>query len=113
MPRIAGIDIPNEKRIVVALTYIYGLGTSKVEGILKKAKVDVNIRAKNLTEEQISAINKAIVELNLPVEGELRRIVSQNIRRLIEIRSYRGSRHRVGLPTRGQRTRSNARTRKG
>lgn len=113
MPRVSGIDIPNEKRIEIALTYIYGIGRTKSNEILSKAKVDTNIRAKELTDEQISAINKTIQALEIPVEGELKRIVTQNIRRLGEIKSYRGLRHRAGLPTRGQRTKSNARTRKG
>lgn len=113
MPRISGVDIPNEKRVEVSLTYIYGIGPSTSKIILEKAKVSADVRAKSLTEEQISALNQAIRELNIPVEGELKRIVTQNIRRLGEIKSYRGLRHRDGLPVRGQRTRSNARTRKG
>ena len=113
MPRISGVDIPNEKRIEVSLRYIYGIGPSISKQILEKANVNADIRAKNLTEEMISALNQAIRDLNIPVEGELRRMVTQNIRRLGEIRSYRGLRHRDGLPVRGQRTRSNARTRKG
>jgi len=113
MPRISGVDIPNEKRIEIALTYIYGIGPSKAKLLLEKSKVSADIRAKALTEEHISALNQAIRELNIPVEGELKRMVAQNIRRLGEIKSYRGLRHRDGLPVRGQRTRSNARTRKG
>ena len=113
MARISGVDIPNEKRIEVSLRYIYGIGPSISKQILEKANVNADIRAKNLTEEMISALNQAIRDLNIPVEGELRRMVTQNIRRLGEIRSYRGLRHRDGLPVRGQRTRSNARTRKG
>lgn len=113
MPRISGIDIPNEKRIEISLRYIYGIGPKIAKEILKKANIDENIRAKDLTEEQIGTLNKTLRELETPVEGELKRMVTQNIRRLGEIKSYRGLRHRNGLPTRGQRTRSNARTRKG
>ena len=113
MPRISGIDTPNEKRIEVSLTYIYGIGLKTAKSILEKTKIDANIRAKNLTEEQISVLNQAIRDLKTPVEGELKRVITQNIRRLGEIKSYRGLRHRDGLPVRGQRTRSNARTRKG
>jgi len=113
MPRIKGIDIPNEKRIEVALTYIFGIGPSLSKKILEHAKVSVDTRAKNISEEEIARINNAIVEMNLPVEGEMHRIVNQNIRRLKEIKSYRGLRHHVGLPVRGQNTRTNARTRKG
>jgi small subunit ribosomal protein S13 len=113
MPRISGVDIPNDKRIIIALTYVYGIGRTRSGEILEKAKVDINTRAKDLTEEQVSVINKAIRESETPVEGELSRIVAQNIRRLKEIKSYRGMRHRLGLPVKGQRTRSNARTRKG
>lgn len=113
MPRISGVDIPNEKRIEIALTYVYGIGPVISKNLLNKAKVDLNTRAKDLTDENISAINQAIRELEIPVEGELKRMVTQNIRRLGEIKSYRGLRHRNGLPTRGQRSRSNARTRKG
>lgn len=113
MPRIKGIDIPNEKRIETSLTYIFGVGPSLSKKILEKAKVDTNIRAKDVTDEEIARINNAIVELNLPVEGEMHRVVNQNIRRLKEIKCYRGLRHHVGLPTRGQNTRTNSRTRKG
>lgn len=113
MARISGIDIPNEKRIEIALTYVYGVGPTLSGKILKEANVDTNIRAKELTEEQVSAINKALTKLSVQVEGELRRVLSQNIRRLQEIKCYRGLRHRFGLPVRGQRTRTNARTRKG
>jgi small subunit ribosomal protein S13 len=113
MPRIKGIDIPAEKRIEVSLTYIYGVGPSLSKKILDLAKINYDTRAKNITDEEIARINNAIAELNLPVEGEMRRIESQNIRRLKEIKSYRGLRHHLGLPTRGQNTRTNARTRKG
>lgn len=113
MARIAGVDIPNEKRIEVALTYIYGVGPSLSKKILSEAKVSLDTRAKNLTETDIAAIRSEITKLGIPVEGELKRTVSQNIKRLEEINSYRGLRHKHGLPVRGQRTRSNARTRKG
>ena len=112
MPRIAGVDIPNEKRIVIALRYIYGIGPAHSEAILKEAGIDENIRAKNLTEDQISHI-ASIIDRNYVVEGQLRRQVAQNIARLRDIQCYRGIRHRKGLPVRGQRTRTNARTRKG
>jgi small subunit ribosomal protein S13 len=113
MSRIKGVDVPNEKRIEVALTYIFGIGPSTSKKILNIASVDFNKRTKDLNEEEIAKINNAIVEIEIPVEGELHRIVNQNIRRLKEIKCYRGLRHHLGLPTRGQNTRSNARTRKG
>ncbi|HNS71358.1 MAG TPA: 30S ribosomal protein S13 [bacterium] len=113
MPRIKGVDIPNEKRIETALTYIYGIGPSLSRKILTQAEVNLDTRAKNLTEDEIAKINSTIVKLELPVEGEMRRLVNQNIRRLKEVKSYRGLRHHVGLPTRGQNTRTNSRTRKG
>lgn len=113
MARIAGVDLPLSKRIIIGLTYIYGVGPTLAKDILVKASVDENVRVKDLTEADAAAIRKAIQDLNLPTEGELKRIVTQNIRRLIDIRSYRGSRHRSGLPVRGQRTSRNARTRKG
>lgn len=111
MARIVGVDIPNEKRVVVSITYIYGIGHSTARKICKNAKVDENIRVKNLTEEQLGAIRNEIAKLK--VEGDLRREVALNIKRLTEIGCYRGIRHRKGLPVRGQRTRTNARTRKG
>jgi len=113
MPRIKGVDIPNEKRIEVSLTYIVGIGLTLSKKVLAEAKIDPNIRAKDLTEEQIAHINTAISTLAIPIEGEVKRIVASNIRRLKEIKSYRGQRHSLGLPVRGQRTRTNARTRKG
>ena len=113
MPRIFGVDIPKEKRIEIALTYLYGVGRTQSNKILKEAQIDPNIRAKDLNEEQISRITMSIQKSNLKIEGDLRRSVSQNIRRLIDIVSWRGFRHRRGLPVRGQRTRTNARTRKG
>lgn len=113
MARISGVDIPNEKRIVIALTYIYGIGATLSKKILENAKVDESTRVNDLSEEQLNAIRGSIDELQIPVEGELNRIVSQNVRRLKDIKSYRGLRHLKGLPVRGQKTRSNARTRKG
>ncbi|HVP12535.1 MAG TPA: 30S ribosomal protein S13 [Phycisphaerae bacterium] len=112
MPRIAGVDIPNDKRVEVALSYIYGIGPKNTLAILKEAGISPNVRAKNLTEDEISRI-AAIIDRNYVVEGQLRRQVAQNISRLKDIQCYRGIRHRRGLPVRGQRTRTNARTRKG
>jgi small subunit ribosomal protein S13 len=113
MPRIKGVDIPMEKRIEASLHFIYGIGPTLSRKILVTANVNPDTRAKDLTEEEIARINNTITQMELPVEGELKRMVTQNIRRLQEIKSYRGSRHTLGLPARGQRTRSNARTRKG
>jgi small subunit ribosomal protein S13 len=112
MPRIAGVDIPNEKRVEVALSYIYGIGPKNTLAILKEAGISPDVRAKNLTEDEISRI-AAIIDRNYIVEGQLRRQIAQNISRLKDIQCYRGIRHRRGLPVRGQRTRTNARTRKG
>ncbi len=111
MARIVGVDIPNEKVVVVALTYIYGIGISTSKEILKKAQVPELKRVKDLTEEEITKIRAEIAHLK--VEGDLRREVLLNIKRLQEIGCYRGIRHRKGLPVRGQRTKTNARTRKG
>ncbi|HEX9008312.1 MAG TPA: 30S ribosomal protein S13 [Patescibacteria group bacterium] len=111
MPRLAGVDIPNDKRIDVALTYIYGIGDHVAKNILKQAKVDGSIRSKNLTAEELRTI-QAIIE-TLPTEGELRKMVRENIETLKRSQAYRGVRHSMGLPVRGQRTRTNARTRKG
>jgi small subunit ribosomal protein S13 len=111
MPRIAGIDIPNEKRIDIALTYIFGIGDKVAKDILKIAKVAPNIRTKNLTSDEFKSIQAAVE--TLPTEGELRKINRDNIETLKRIQSYRGLRHTMGLPVRGQRTRTNARTRKG
>ncbi|EKD99564.1 MAG: 30S ribosomal protein S13 [uncultured bacterium] len=113
MARFAGTEIPNDKRIEVGLTYIYGIGPTLAKKILAATKINIDTRVKDLTETDFAAIRTQIAELGIPTEGELRRVVSQNIRRLIEIGSYRGKRHKAGLPVRGQRTRSNARTRKG
>jgi small subunit ribosomal protein S13 len=112
MARFAGIDLPREKRIVVGLTYIFGIGRSSSEKILVKAGIDQSIRVKNLTEAQETAIRK-VLEDSFSVEGDLRSEINLNIKRLMDISSYRGLRHRKGLPVRGQRTRTNARTRKG
>ncbi len=111
MARIAGIDIPRDKRIVVSLTYIYGIGDSIAKEILKNAEVSEETRVKDLTEEELSRIRTEVSKIK--VEGDLRREVQLNIKRLMEIGSYRGMRHRRGLPVRGQNTRNNARTRKG
>ena len=112
MPRIVGVDLPREKRIDVALTYLYGVGPALSKQMLAKAGIDPAVRAKNLTDDQVTKINSTLTQ-TFKVEGDLRREISQNIRRLIEIGSYRGTRHRRGLPVRGQRTHTNARTRKG
>lgn len=112
MPRIFGVDIPKGKKIKIALRYIYGIGPAGAMDILKATKIDPERKAGDLTEEEVSQI-ASHVQSQYRIEGELRRGISQNIRRLIEIGSYRGSRHKKGLPARGQRTRCNARTRKG
>ncbi|NMB97999.1 MAG: 30S ribosomal protein S13 [Clostridiaceae bacterium] len=112
MARIAGVDLPREKRVEVGLTYIYGIGRSSSKQILEKTGVNPNTRIKDLTDNEISKL-RDIIEKELKVEGDLRREVSLNIKRLIEIGCYRGRRHRQGLPVRGQRTKTNARTRKG
>jgi small subunit ribosomal protein S13 len=112
MPRIVGVEVPKEKRIDVALTYLYGIGHVTSKGVLVQAKIDPAKRAKDLTDEEISRLSQAI-QAGSKVEGDLRREVSANIKRLIDIGSYRGLRHKKGLPVRGQRTRTNARTRKG
>ena len=112
MARIAGVDIPRDKRVEVALTYIYGIGLPSAQKILAEANIDGNIRVKDLTEEQVNVI-RDIVNNKYLVEGDLRRDVALNIKRLTEIGCYRGIRHRRGLPVRGQKTKTNARTRKG
>ncbi len=112
MPRIAGVDLPRDKRAEVALTYIYGVGRSTSQKVLEQAQVDPNTRVRDLTEDEASRIRE-IVERDYTIEGDKRREVAANIKRLIEIGTYRGLRHRRGLPVRGQRTRTNARTRKG
>ena len=113
MARISGIDLPREKRVEVGLTYIYGIGLSTSQKLLKEAEVNPDTRVKDLTEEQVQAIRKAIDANHLLLEGDLRREVALNIKRLTEIGCYRGLRHRRSLPVRGQRTKTNARTRKG
>ena len=112
MPRIAGMDIPDNKPIQIALRYIHGVGPSHAQRILKEANIDGHVRANKLTEDQLAQI-AGIIDNNYVVEGALRRSVAQNIARLRDTRSYRGERHRRGLPVRGQRTKTNARTRKG
>lgn len=112
MVRIAGVDIPNEKHVSISLTYIFGVGRSTAEKILDSLSIKRDTRTKDLTEEEVVKI-RDYLESNLKIEGDLRREVSQNIKRLIEINSYRGIMHRRGLPVRGQRTHTNARTRKG
>lgn len=112
MARIAGVDLPRDKRVEVALTYIYGIGLSSSKKILEEAEVNPDTRVKDLAEREITRL-RDIIEKGHKVEGDLRREVAMNIKRLIEIGSYRGLRHRRGLPVRGQRTRTNARTRKG
>ena len=112
MARISGIDLPREKRIEIALTYIYGIGPARAAKVLEIAKIDPDTRVKDLTEEQ-EALLRETIEGNYAVEGDLRREVAMNIKRLVEINCYRGIRHRRGLPVHGQRTKTNARTRKG
>lgn len=111
MARILGVDIPNNKRVEIALTYIYGIGLSRSQEILEKSKIDKNKRVKDLSEEELATIRNVASQYVL--EGDLRRDVAFNIKRLMEISAWRGLRHRRGLPVRGQRTKSNARTRKG
>lgn len=112
MPRIAGVDVPDRKQIRYALRYIHGIGPKFADAVLAEAQVDPTKRAADLNEQEVSTI-ASIIDANYLVEGALRRAVSQNIQRLKDTRSYRGDRHRRGLPARGQRTRTNARTRKG
>ena len=113
MPRIIGVDIPKEKRIEIALTYLFGVGRHMSNENLKEVGISPDKRAKDLTEEEVAHITNTIQKGGYKVEGDLRREISQNIKRLIDIGSWRGSRHKKGLPVRGQRTRTNARTRKG
>ncbi len=112
MPRIAGNDIPADKRVVIALTYLYGIGKALSQKILRDLNIDENMRAKDLHEDQLSMLG-AYIEKNFTIEGQLRRQEMQNIARMKSINCYRGIRHKVGLPVRGQRTKTNARTRKG
>ena len=112
MARIAGVDIPNNKRVEIALTYIYGIGRKSSNDILAQTGIDPDKRAKDLTEEEIAKL-RDVIENSYTVEGDLRREVALNIKNMVEINCYRGIRHRKGLPLRGQRTKTNARTRKG
>jgi small subunit ribosomal protein S13 len=112
MARIAGVDLPRQKRVEVALTYVYGIGPTRSNRILARAGIDPNVRVKDLSEEEASRIAK-IIDSEGGVEGDLRKDVAMNVKRLMEIGSYRGMRHRRNLPVRGQRTHTNARTRKG
>ena len=113
MPRLLGVEIPSDKRIEASLTYIYGIGLSTSKRILKQTGIDPNLRAKDLTPQQLNEIIHAITNTKLPIEGDLRREVQGNLKRLQAVNCYRGIRHRRGLPVRGQRTSTNARTRKG
>ena len=113
MARIAGVDLPREKRVEIGLTYIYGIGRTSSNKILAAANVSPNTRVRDLTDEEVDKIRVAIEELGIMVEGDLRRDIAMNIKRLQEIGCYRGIRHRKGLPVRGQKTKTNARTRKG
>ena len=112
MARISGVTIPDQKQVGIALTYVYGIGPKTAESILAKAKVDTTVRVKNLTDDELSRISE-VIATNHTVEGELQRIVTANIKRLKDIKSYRGMRHAASLPSRGQRARTNARTRRG
>lgn len=112
MARLVGVEIPSEKQIQVALTYIFGIGDSLSGRILKKVGIHGEVRTKDLTEEELARIAN-VIENEYPIEGQLKRTIAQNIKRLSEVSSYRGMRHRKGLPVRGQRTKTNARTRKG
>lgn len=112
MARIAGVDLPREKRVEIGLTYIYGIGDTKAREILQKTGISPDTRVRDLTDDEISKLREAI-DKGYTIEGDLRREISMNIKRLVEIGSYRGRRHRSGLPVRGQRTKTNARTRKG
>lgn len=113
MPRIIGVDIPKEKRIEIALTYLYGIGRKLSNDVLKEAGINPDKRAKDLTDEEVSRITNILQKGSFRIEGDLRRDISQNIKRLMDIGSWRGMRHKKGLPVRGQRTRTNSRTRKG
>lgn len=113
MPRVIGIDIPDNKRLVIALTYIYGVGRKKSEEIIEKLGLNESTRARELSQDDIAKMNILLQSEEYMVEGDLRRQVQNNIKRLVNIHSYRGTRHRIGLPVRGQRTQTNARTRKG
>jgi len=113
MARLAGVEIPNDKRLEIALTYIFGIGPSRAKKILEATKISGNVRVKDLTEQQLGDIRESIEKLKFMVEGELKSIVMQNVKRLQDIKSYRGYRHLKKLPVRGQNTRTNARTKRG
>ncbi|NLU50796.1 MAG: 30S ribosomal protein S13 [Syntrophomonadaceae bacterium] len=112
MARLAGVDLPRDKRVVIALTYIFGIGRSSAEKIVQQTGINPDTRVKDLTEEEVAKLRE-VIDRNYRVEGDLRREISMNIKRLMDIGCYRGLRHRRGLPVRGQRTKTNARTRKG
>ncbi|MCU0536673.1 MAG: 30S ribosomal protein S13 [Hydrococcus sp. Prado102] len=112
MARISGVDLPRDKRVEIALTYLYGVGLSRSKEILANTGVNPDIRVKDLSDEDVAAL-RSFIETNYEIEGDLRRLEAMNIKRLIDIGTYRGRRHRMGLPVRGQRTRTNARTRRG
>lgn len=113
MARISGVNVPDNKRAVIALTYVHGIGRPTAKKIVKAAGIDESRRMKDLTEDELNAIRREIEAADIQIEGDLRREVSMNIKRLMDMRAYRGLRHRAGLPVRGQRTQTNARTRKG
>ena len=113
MARILGVDLPREKRVEIGLTYIFGVGKTRAKGFLGAAGIGPDTKVRDLTEREVSALSTAIQQQDYKVEGELRRELSSNVKRLVDIGTYRGLRHRRGLPVRGQRTRTNARTRKG
>ncbi|MEC4804654.1 MAG: 30S ribosomal protein S13 [Jaaginema sp. PMC 1079.18] len=112
MARIAGVDLPRDKRVEIALTYIYGIGLSRAQNIIKETGVNPDTRVRDLADEDVTKL-RSFIESNYQIEGDLRRLESMNIKRLVDIGTYRGRRHRQGLPVRGQRTRTNARTRRG
>ena len=112
MARIAGVDLPRDKRVEIGLTYLYGIGLARSQEILAKTEVNPDTRVRDLTDEEVSAL-RSFIETNYQIEGDLRRWEAMNIKRLVDIGTYRGRRHRQGLPVRGQRTRTNARTRRG
>lgn len=113
MPRVIGIDIPDNKRLVISLTYIYGIGNAKSQEIVERLGLNPDMRARELSQDDIARLNTLLQSEEYTVEGDLRRQVQNNIKRLVSINSYRGTRHRLGLPVRGQQTQTNARTRKG
>jgi small subunit ribosomal protein S13 len=113
LARISGVNVPDNKRAVIALTYVHGIGRPTAKKIVKAAGIDESRRMKDLTEDELNAIRREIEAADIQIEGDLRREVSMNIKRLMDMRAYRGLRHRAGLPVRGQRTQTNARTRKG